>query len=348
MSTDPSLNTAESPETISGQNETQATTASERSLREELAAALDLHESSDTPEGPVATEATTEQVAAEPATETPAVQAQEAPQHWPAEKREVFAKLPREAQDLVLERHKEMEADYTRKTMELAEQRKPLDEFTKLFEPAKQRLELAGLTPAQVTRQLLAAQSLIETNPVEGLKWLAQSYKVDLSTLVAPKEDEYVDPAYKALRDEVNQLKSQLSQRDIAVQRQNAEAVQKTITDFASSKNADGTAKYPHFDNLRNLMGPLVNEGKTLEQAYELASYTLPEVRERIASEAAKAAQAEALKRAEDERKQKAKDVKGAAQVIRSRGTASEPTKGNTTLRQELENNLRALTSGRI
>ena len=346
MSTDPSLNTAESPETTNGQSETQATTPSEKSLREELAAALDLHESSDTPEGSVATEATTEQVAAEPAKETPAT-AQEAPQHWPAEKRETFAKLPREAQDLVLERHKEMEADYTRKTMELAEQRKPLDEFTKLFEPAKQRLELAGLTPAQVTRQLLAAQSLIETNPVEGLKWLAQSYKVDLSTLV-PKEDEYVDPAYKALRDELNQLKSQLSQREQAVQRQNAEAVQKTITDFSSSKNADGTAKYPHFDSLRNLMGPIVADGKTLEQAYELASYTLPEVRERIASEAAKAAQVEALKKAEEERKQKAKDVKGATQVIRSRGTASEQPTGDLTLRQELAKNLRSLQSGRI
>jgi len=95
-------------------------------------------------------------------------------------------------------------------------------------------------------------------------------------------------------------------------------------------------------------MVPLYGQGKTLEEAYELASYTLPHVRERIASEAAKAAQAEALKKAEEERKAKAKDAKTAGQIIRSRGTAAEDEGKPTTLRQELEKNLRALQSGRI
>lgn len=315
-------------------------------MREELVAALNEH--SDTPEGPVATEAAPAEAATAPVEEATAPQAQ-APSHWPAEKREAFSRLPREAQDFILERHKDMEADYTRKTMELAEQRKPLEEFSKLFEPMKQQLELAGRTPAQVTQQLLAAQRFLDTNPAEALKWLAQSYKVDLNNLVAPKADEeYMDPTMKALRDEVNQLKAQLQAEKQAVQRENADAVQKTITDFAATKNADGTAKYPHFDQLRSLMGPIVAGGKTLEQAYELASYTLPEVRERIASEAAKAAQAEVLKKAEEERLKKLKDAKGAASVIRSRGTATEPSNEKLTLRQELARNLKELQSGRI
>src|SRR5688572_17361777 len=100
------------------------TSVSEMSLRDTLAAALNEH--SDTPPEPVATEAVTETTAAETAAETPAVEAQEAPQHWPADKREMFAKLPSEAQRLLLDRHKEMEADYTRKTTELSEQRKPV------------------------------------------------------------------------------------------------------------------------------------------------------------------------------------------------------------------------------
>lgn len=321
------------------------TSPSEMSLRESLAAAL--KEYSDTPEEPVATEATTESVATETVAEPPAVQAQEAPQHWPSEKREMFSKLPPEAQTFILDRHKEMESDYTRKTTELAEQRKPLEEFSRLFEPYKQQLELAGRTPAQVTQQLLAAQSFLERNPIEGLKWLAQSYKVDLSALLPPKEDEYTDPTVLALKQELNQLKSQLQQREQAVQSQNAAEVQRVITEFQSAKNADGTAKYPHFESLKPLMGPLVAQGKTLEEAYELTSYTLPEVRERIASEAAKAAQAEALKKAEEDRKAKAKDAKTATQVIRSRGNAVEDSTGKLSLRQELAKNLRE-SSGRI
>ena len=330
-------------------NETGETTTeseiapSEMSLRDTLAAALNEH--SDTPEEPVATEAATDQAAPETVAEVPAVQAQ-APAHWPSEKREMFSKLPPEAQTFILDRHKEMESDYTRKTTELAEQRKPVEEFGKLFEPYKQKMELAGMTPAQVTRQLLAAQNVLEQNPIEGIKWLAQSYKVDLSTLL-PKEDEFSDPKVSALERELNQLKAQLQSRETEVQRQNAAEVQKVITDFASTKNADGTSKYPHFESLKSLMGPMVAQGKTMEDAYSLAEYTLPEVRERIASEAAKAAQAEALKKAEDDRKAKAKDARTAGNVIRSRGTAVEDSTGKTSLRQELAKNLRE-SGGRI
>lgn len=320
------------------------TAPSEMSLRESLAAAL--NDFSDPPTESVATEAVAEQTATVAETEAPAVEALEAPARWPTEQRETFAKLPREAQEIILARHRDMESDYTRKTTELAEARKPLEEFSKVFEPYKQQLELAGRTPAQVTQQLLAAQKFLETNPIEGIKWLAQSYKVDLSTLL-PKEDEYTDPTVRALQQELNQLKTQLLSREQAVQQQNAAEVHRVINEFKSAKNADGTPKYPHFDQVQALMGPLVAQGKTMEEAYADTIYILPEVRERIASEAAKAAQAEALKKAEEDRKAKAKDAKTSTQIIRSRGQAVEESTGKTSLRQELAKNLRE-SGGRI
>ena len=347
MSTENSSSTVEKQETTHSQSD-ETTSASELSLRDQLAAELD-KSLDDTPEGPVVDVATDAQVEAVTETETPAPEVLEPPARWSAADREKFAKLSREAQEIVLERHREMEADYTRKTMELAEQRKPLDEFAKIFEPYKQQLELAGRTPAQVTQQLLAAQKFLETNPLEGLKWLAQSYNIDLNNLVQPKADEtYTDPELKSLRDELNQLKQE-RQRESQMQKQaEAQAIQKQINDFKDSKDANGQPKYPHFDRVRSLMGPLVAEGKTLEQAYELASYTLPEVRERIASEAAKAAQAEAFKKAEEARKAKAKEVRGATQVIRSRGPTDTDTKETGTLRQELERALKEVQTGRI
>ncbi len=71
-------------------------------------------------------------------------------------------------------------------------------------------------------------------------------------------------------------------------------------------------------------------------------------MRERIASEAAKAAQAEAFKKAEEARKAKAKEVRGATQVIRSRGPTDTDTKETGTLRQELERALKEVQTGRI
>lgn len=345
MSQDNSLNTAANPETTTGPSETPDTTPSERNLRAEIAAALNLD---DTPEEPVATEATTETVAAETPAETQVAPTHEAPATWPAEKRELFAKLEPEMQAFVLTRESEREADYTRKTQELADQRKAAEEITSVLEPYKQSLELAGVSPGQAIQRLFAAQRLLETRPLDGLKWLAQQYQVDLSGLSSKEDEAYVDPALKGLRDEVTQLKSQLTQRQQQEQQQNVSAVQKQITDFKDSKNEDGTPKYPHFDKIKAVMAPLVNEGKTLAEAYEVARYTLPEEVARIRDEVAKTAQAEALKKAEEARKAKAKEAKVTTPVIRSRNAGVEDEGKAGSLRQELVKNLASQKSGRI
>lgn len=346
MSTENFSSTAEKPETTRSQSE-ETTSKSEQSLRDQLAAELE-KSFADTPQEPVPTETVSETTEPEPVAEPTVAETQEAPAHWPAEQREAFAKLPKEAQDFVLSRHKEMEADYTRKTTELADQRKSYEELIKVFEPYQQQLALAGKTPAQAAQQLLAAQKVLDTNPLEGLKWLAQSYGVDITSLI-PKQDEvYTDPELKKLRDEINQLKSE-RQREAQMQQQaQAQAIQKQIDDFRSAKDANGQPKYPYFDKVRSLMGPLVAEGKTLDEAYDNVVYTLPEVRERIASEAAKAAKAEALKQAEEDRKKKAKAVNGSAPVIRSRGPTDTDTQKTGSLRQELEKAFKESQSGRI
>lgn len=346
MSTDLSLSTAGSPETTSSPSETQDTTVSERSLREELAAALHI-ELDDTPKEPVESVTTDVTVEAETVAETPALVALEAPTNWPAEQREGFTTLPRETQEWLLSRDKDMVENYTRKTTELADLRKSAEEVTSVLEPYRQQMELAGVSPSQAIQRLLAAQKFLETNPTEGIQWLANQYQVDLSGFVK-KDETYTDPDVKALRDELNQLKSERQLEQRRVQAETTTVIQKQINEFKDSKNEDGTLKYPHFDKVKGIMAPLVNEGKSLADAYETAKYTLPEIREHIAAEAAKAAQAEALKKAEEARRTKAKEVKVTGNIIRSRGTAAEDVPANKrTLRQELAANL-AEQSGRI
>ena len=314
-------------------------------MREELAAALELNR--DTPPEPVANEAPIVDEGTEAVTETPTLEALESPSNFSAEQRETFGKLPREAQEIVLARHRDMLEDYTRKTTELANQRKPVDEINAILEPYKQEMELQGVKPAEVVQRLLAAQRFLQADPSKALPWLAQQFNVDLKSLV-PQDEAYVDPTVKALRDELNQLKASLQQREATTQQGQVAEAQKIIKEFAEAKTDKGEPKHPHYERLKSVMAPYVAQGKTLDEAYEISSYTLPEVRERIASEAAKAAQAEAVKKAEEDRKKKAKEAQGATQIIRSRGTAAETEGKKLTLREELARNFRDLTEGRI
>lgn len=347
MSTENSSSTVENAETTSSPSETGITTASGLSLREELAAALNL-DTSDTPEEPVTNVTPDVTGEAETVAETPTLEVLEAPSNWPAEQREKFTVLPRETQEWLLSRDKEMVESYTRKTTELAEQRKAAEEVTSVLEPYRQQMELAGVSPSQAIQRLLAAQKFLESNPSEGIKWLAQQYQVDLSGFT-PKEETYTDPDVKALRDELNQFKAERQREQQRTQTESISAIQRQINEFKDSRNEDGTLKYPHFEKVKAVMAPLVNEGKSLAEAYETAQYILPETRERIAAEAAKAAQAEAIRKAEEQRKAKAKEVKTAAQVIRSRGTGtSESTAKSGTVRQDLERAFQELQSGRI
>ena len=61
----------------------------------------------------------------------------EAPQHWAEADKEVFNTLPRESQDFLLRRHKEMEGDYTRGKQSLAEEARAIEGLKPLGEALK-------------------------------------------------------------------------------------------------------------------------------------------------------------------------------------------------------------------
>ena len=82
-------------------------------------------EDEETPEEEASTSEEPEEAAeeAEESEDTPV----SAPENWNEDDRKMFDSLPNEAQDRLLKREKEMTADYTRKTQDLAEQRKELE-----------------------------------------------------------------------------------------------------------------------------------------------------------------------------------------------------------------------------
>lgn len=118
-------------------------------------------------------------------------------------------------------------------------------------------------------------------------------------------EDEYADPQVKALQQQVAQLQGFLNQQQQTQMQSVQQDTQSMIDKFASAKDADGNLKYPHFEEVRDRMGVLIqgNQAQDLESAYEMAIYADPKLRQSLmdnyaATKTQKEVKTEAVKKA--------------------------------------------------
>jgi hypothetical protein len=259
------------------------------------------------------------------------------PASWSKEDRAVFATLPPNVQELLARREREMTADYTRKTQEIAEIRRFSDDIRPVFEKNQQLIAHAGAPPAQVMDQLLGMYGYSQRDPAGYLKWAAQSLGVDLSQLTAPT-DEYVDPAFNELRNQITPLNQQIQsvtqyiqQQEAARQEQERQQTLSTIDTFAQEKDASGTPLRPYFEQVRVAMGRLLQPdangnaiASDLQDAYEKATWADPSIRAELQKP-----------KLADQTVQNAKKV--AAMNVRSSGGASVESAGSLrdTLREE-------------
>lgn len=249
-------------------------------------------------------------------------EALEAPQHWAVQDRESFATLSRQGQEFMLRRHKEMEADYTRKTQEVAAIRKKAEAISEVFEPHRQELALNGLDEVSAVRQLLAIRDELRADPKTTLLSLAQQFGVDLSTT----EETDIDPSVLALRKELNDVKQEQARREQEAQQQSQQTLVQQVEDFAQAKDEKGELKHPHFETIRTDMGRMIQSGLAadMEEAYAKVLSLRPEL-----------APPPLKQEPGPSKKERVKKAKKAAAGVRSSGAAekSEPK----TLRQELE-----------
>jgi len=75
----------------------------------------------------------------------PETQTTTAPQSMSAKDREAFYTLPPESQKWISDRVREQEADYTRKTMQVAEARKYYEQLEQAIAPRRQQLAINGM-----------------------------------------------------------------------------------------------------------------------------------------------------------------------------------------------------------
>ena len=242
----------------------------------------------------------------------------EAPDHWAAADKERFAAAPPELQSWLLERHKSMEGDYTRKSQEIAETKKNWEPVQEIFAPHMDQLRANGQTPASVIQYWASVENALRQDPAQALRGLAQQYGVTLGEQSA--DDTYIDPQVQSMQQELRGLKQQVQQREQHEENQRRATTNQDIESFQTQKTEAGELAHPHFDDVMDDMKTLAEveraNGRTpkLGDLYEKAVWANPTVREKVLA----AQQHAAAKKAESVARAKAAKAKGAKKTLRA------------------------------
>jgi hypothetical protein len=281
------------------------------------------------------------------------------PEHWSAEFRADFAKLPQEGQNILLRRYGEMEADYTRKSQANATAVQAVNALAPIFQDPDiaRSLQENQMHPIQAIQDW-ARMHKAASNPdprvrAHTLYEIAERMGFDPAKVFAPNrpptsnlpEHLQKDPAVQffadqasktesdlqALRSELNQFRSQETQR---IEGEALRATRWSIDNFADEKDQSGKPLRPYFDRVLSAVIDMyrANPDRDLQEAYETACWMDPAVRQE-------------MMRMEWTRTQHAASNQRAAQAVRSnvRGMTnpvSKPApdkKGNGSLRDALE-----------
>ena len=259
------------------------------------------------------------------------------PEGWPSDANLAWDRLPKAAQDA-------LRADLDAGRITIGKQAQgttapdPVQEVVRSYQSEISR---RGMAPEQAVKVLFEAQRALDENPVEALRQLARSYGVDPATLApsngAQAPQYSADPVLGQMQQELATLRGYLTQQqrtqhDLAMAEQN-----RIISDFAQTKAADGAAAYPHFEQVRVTMGNLLqtHEAKSLKDAYDMAVWARPDLRERILADQRKA---EDAKREADARKA-AEDARKRAVSVKTNPSMAPTATPAGSLRDELERN---------
>jgi transcriptional regulator with XRE-family HTH domain len=180
----------------------------------------------------------------EPVAETtePARPAIQRPQSYSSDLDDWWNSLPPERQEFLSKR----ESDAHKRITELGETAKSIEPIRQAIEPLRQIAQRIGVTEAELTRRTAEVHNALEQNPVGAIKWLADSYGVDLSKFAKPAgEGEQPESAQiTALHQQIAQLQRQigetnhkLTSREQQEAQSRLNARDQLVNDFSTGKD---------------------------------------------------------------------------------------------------------------
>lgn len=195
------------------------------------------------------------------------------PQSMSAKDCDEFAKLSPESQKWVTDREKQQTADYTRKTMELADQKKGYDKLDQILAPRRQQLALDGMDESTAVGQLFALSDFANQNPVGFVQYLFQQRGIPMSALTEPGAQESTDPQLAAMQAKLQGFENHFSQVQQHQTQVSEAAIVRDIEAFSSENE--------HYSELESEMLPVVKALKeqnpsmtnaaALQKAYKMA-----------------------------------------------------------------------------
>lgn len=243
-------------------------------------------------------------------------------EHWTNEDKAVFGKMPKEAQEFLISKDKKFQAHYTRKLQEVAEIRRAL-------EPARPEMQYFGVSEADAIRRLVGAHKMLQEKPYEAIRFIADTYGIDLgkSTAAEPRPEESAAIA------EVRSIRQEMANRERMALQARVMAFEKQIEDFKKD--------HEFFEEVEPAMTRIaegyVARGENipdLASLYDQAVYADPTVRQRAL---ARDRSAEEKKRIEAEKASAKKARRAVNAKVRGSSTAAEErTKAEKTLRDDL------------
>ena len=263
-----------------------------------------------------------------------------APEHWPAEEREVFDALPEEAKTFALSQGERLYSHHQKRMEELSSERDSLERLRPLEQemaPYREQLRLQGVAEQDVVRQLMAVRHSLQTAPADTIRWLAQQTGVDLNQI---ETETLVDPQEQRLAQVEQQVQQSNQANAQAIQQQQHNAAyqqaESALGQFMSAKDENGNLLHPHVENVQVTMTELANADIAsqkqidLEDLYQRAIWQNAETRDVMLKER----DGTILAKQKQNQKQRVSRAKRADTTIRS--TADSPASPQVSLRQEL------------
>lgn len=221
----------------------------------------------------------------EPATEPPL----SPPDRWSAEWKTRFTTLPREAQQLLLDRESEYAKGFDQKSQEAANAKRQYEPIEQILAPRRQAWAMQGMDEGRAISQLLALSDYAASKPEEFIRWFAAQRGINIAQPQAEAGTQNLAPG-----PDIAPILNKVNTLEQTIQQQQAAEMQRQIAAF---KSAPG---HEHFEDVRTEMARMMQAGLSadLQDAYDRAVWANPTVRGKIL--AGEKAQTEAARKAEE------------------------------------------------
>jgi hypothetical protein len=207
-----------------------------------------------------------------------------APSSWKPEAKAAYIKAergealtPQEIKVLTAEANRR-ESDFLVGIGEFKSHAQKARQFEQAIAPYQQTLNQLGVdAPTAISKLLQADHTLRYSDPVQKAQYfqnLAREYGIDLGQVQnIPQQD----PQTQYLMQQLNELRQTQQMWQNSIQEQERSKANHELESFATSDKA-------HFEAVRNDMADLLETGKaqSLEQAYEMAIWMRPDVRQTL------------------------------------------------------------------